>query len=89
MNPSQSQGYLDGLTQIKKSLAHDKRYTHYQWCSSQLRSDANLIDHINGLDRKQKSKLRAHMLIGQVEDSVRNQLLAEMQVADEENRVRQ
>ena len=49
-----------------------------------MKEDDDIIECVNTQNRTEKSKLRAHKLISQVEDKVREQFLAEMQVEDEE-----
>ena len=51
-----------------------------------IRDDPDLIENIDPSYRHDTGSLRAHRLINVVQDKVRTQMLAEMQVADEEAR---
>jgi len=51
-----------------------------------IRNNEGLIDNVAKENRGEKGALRAHRLINLVQDKVRNQMIDEMKVADDEER---
>ena len=74
---------MKGLRVIKEGLVEDSDYAHYHNQTEAMKHDSTLLDSVN---RKEKSLLRAHNLINMVQDKVRQQMIDEMKVADEEAR---
>ena len=84
---SEYAAYTQGLKQLRSELDQtDQNYKLLQTQADLLKSDDKVIENCNPQDRRQRTFLKAYKMINMVQDKVRQQMIDEMKVADEESR---
>ena len=83
---SQEAVYRRGLENLADSLKYDRQYTHYKECTQLIKHDNQLENRLSTGNKNQKTIVKAHRMLNNVQECERTKIIAKLKKQDENER---